>query len=305
METRDLTRERQTGMGNLEKVRRSLRQEDENLEEKLVEYRRNLDTVFPTTLDTRKPAAKYLQMSLQLLEEQPCYRKWWQNDKGCLLLISGITVPEGQKQACGYSWLSPAASDLTERIRRDEGLVAFFNCHPTFELQPDEEPLVTEVVASLLFQILKSQPQILREDYERRSGNLQIEAWSRPKVKDTLEVMLGSAIDILQGISDKCWTYFIIDRADRCKIRLLRLLEWLHKVVSHPGCRVKVFVVWDSNHSNMDPQDWESFEETANGRIYSKLRWYQDRRQPFDKSPLRTPLIRFESNESQHSRSFE
>jgi hypothetical protein len=281
-------------MDKLEKVRQSLDQVDKDLHIELMEQHRNLDTVFPTTLDTGKPSAKYLQMTLPLLEEQPCYRQWWESNNSCLLLLSGTTVREGQKRACGYSWLSPAASDLAERLRRNEELVAFFNCHRTYEVQSDEEPQVTHVMAALLYQILKSQAQILRENFEHRLQNLQVSAWPKQKPKDTLEVMLAPVIDTLRSITHKGWTYLIIDRADRCKngdkIRLVLLLEWLHKVVKHEGCRVKVFVVWDSKRSDMDDQDWEDFEQSAAGRVYSKLGWYQDRKQLFDKSPLRTPL---------------
>lgn len=51
-----------------------------------------------------------------------------------------------------------------------------------------------------------------------------------------------------------------------------------------------MFVVWDSKRSDMDDQDWENFEKVAAGRVYSKLEWYQERRKPFDKSPLRDAL---------------
>ena len=301
MEARDLTRGRQSELDNLEKARRSLGQADKDLDEILIQQRRNFDTVFPTSLDTRKSSAKYLQMSLPLLQEQSCYRNWWQSNKGSLLLISGITVREGLKEPCGYSWLSPAASDLAVLLRSNKELVAFANCHPTFEVQPDKKPTVTDVVACLLFQILKLQPQILSTERERRFGNLQREAWSRPKPKDTLTAMLNPVLDVLQSISDQRWTYLIIDRADRCsKIKLQWLLEWLHKIVSNEGCRVKVLVVWDSKHSDMDEQDWQEFEETAKGHVFSKLGWYQERRAYNDKSPLRTPLVRLENNYRPH-----
>lgn len=254
-----------------------------------MQYRRNLDFVFPTRLDTGKPSAKYLQISLLLLGEQPCYLEWWKSETSCLLLISGTTVPEGQKHACGYSWLSPAACDLAEGFQRNQELVAFFNCHPTFEMQSHEAPKVTDVVAGLLFQILKSQPHILRHDFERRSQKMQIQAWSTLRDKDALAAMLDPAIDILQSIRNGNWTYLIIDRADRCTEKLMLLLQWLHKLVSAQGCRVKVLVIWDSKRSNIDDQDWENFEELAAGRVFSKLGWYQERRQHFDKSSLREP----------------
>ena len=287
LEGRDVAREVRADQEQLDAIHEALGRPDEKVNSNLTKVRHSLDESFPTASSTHKVASRYLQVSEDLLQSETEYRRWLDGDEGALLLLSGMTAREGQKILSGYSWLSPAAADMAERMRgQGDVIVAFYSCHPEWHVQPGNEPSMQEVVAGLIYQLVKQCPAIMKVNSQWRASALEIASWSRSKDKETMAAIFDATIDTLVTASAKKRVYLIVDRPDKCKAKLVLLLRWLRKVVHHPGCRVKVLVVWDTAKSSLAEEDWEDFMSERSERVYYKLGWDQVK-PPFEKSALR------------------
>ena len=290
METRDLQKHKREELGNLETVRVSLGLPDEEVNSNLKECLRSQNIVFPSTKHLGKPSARYMQMSMSLLEKQDSYQAWLQSSHGCLLVLGGTTKPEGQMQQSGYSWLSPAATDTAATFQKSaERIVAFFSCHPKSWLSVGEESSSRALVAGLIFQVLSSEPAVLKDDFQRQLASLDVETWSGKREKDILNVIMRSVVGLFRKVSKRRWIYLIVDRAERCRSGLRLLLNWFRELAMDPECRVKVLIVFDTIKSDMAEQDWEDLLEDSQGYVYTRTGWNQDKL-GFEKSPLREPV---------------
>lgn len=290
METRDLQKQQQDQLDALESVRASLDRPDEKLNSNLEECLRNQENAFPNSNHHSKSSAKYLQMSLTLLEMQDSYRAWIRSSDGCLLALGGRTKPEGQLHKSGYSWLSPAAIDVALSLQKKGEAVGFFSCHPKSWLSDEEMPMIQDLVAGLLFQILRSETSILTDDFQRQRADLDIGTWVKRRDKETLDAIRRSVVGLFRKASKNRWVYLVIDRAERCKVGLKLLLEWLRELVTDSECKIKVLAVHDAVKSDMSEQDWEHFSEDSKGYFYSKIGWNQEK-MTIERFPLREPPV--------------
>lgn len=290
MEARDLQRSRQEESDAIEAVRLALGQPDQKLGSNinLKECLRSQSMAFPSTNHHAKSSAKYSQMSLTFLEKQESYRHWASNSHGCLLVLGGRTKPEGQLQRSGYSWLSPAATDTCVRLQRKNERIGFFSCHPQSWLVDEEVPTMPDLVAGLLFQILKYEPAILKDGSQRQRANLDVKTWSGKKDKEILDNVKRSVVDWFRKVSKSQWVYLIVDRAERCRGRLKLLLRFFRDLVMDPECKIKALLVYDAVESDMLELDWEHFLEDSQGFVYHKIEWNQEK-MGTEKSPLREP----------------
>jgi hypothetical protein len=205
-------------------------------------------------------------------------------------VLGGRTKPEGQMQQSGYSWLSPAATNTAVNLQKSEKrIVAFFSCYPKSWLSVEEEPPVCELVAGLLFQVLSSEPAILKDDFQRQLLSLNIETWVGKRDKETLDIIMRSVVGLFRKASERRWIYLIVDRAERCKSGLKLLLSWFRELVMDSGCRIKVLIVFDTTKSDMSEQDWQDLLEDSESHVYCRTGWNQDKL-GFENFALREPV---------------
>ncbi len=271
----------------LELVRVALGRPDENVNSSLQECVKKYRLVFPTNDQSNKRAARYMQMSTKLLEHQKSFRSWTEARDRSLLILGGQTKPEGLIQPSGYSWLSPAATLTTQRLQGDaDNIVGFFSCHPDPWLKEEEKVSLSDLVAGLLFQVLKAEHLVLMDNLQEQLGNLSIESWQREAGRKGVRCMMESVTQLLQEISVRRRIFFVVDRAECCTSGLRRLIEWFLELVVDGDCRLKVLVVYDTLGSDMTDSDWEGLLEDSEGEIFVKNGWDQDKPE-FQEIPLR------------------
>jgi hypothetical protein len=170
-------------------------------------------TVFPEVgkFAPRVPYTAYQQMShveLTMLEE---YQNWRASDHSSMLFISGGTSHLGKKLSIPLCWLSPAAIYITEELQEQDKKVAFFSCQPSIQTT---STLAKHVVGSLILQVLRWRPQILRgrNDEFRRLVNGSSKA---PEVLNRLIKLLREVISEI----DEDTVYIVLDRPDSCVIQ--------------------------------------------------------------------------------------
>jgi hypothetical protein len=206
------------------------------------------------------PATGYTQMNRNLLQKTEIYRSWISSTESCILLLSGITAIEGRHyRGWSHCWLSPAAIYIAEDLARENLHVAFFSCHP--DLESRSIPM-KRVISSIILQILKRTPHILREkavqfhsallsDPFRNSYNMKTQARAMTK-------LLG---EVLAAVKDLGTTFIVLDRLDQCEGKFNVVMDELLKLVGDPACNVKLAIIAETStgggewHPEFLPED--------------------------------------------------
>jgi len=192
------------------------------------------------------PSSGYRQMSRELLHSQcPEYREWMDARNPSLLYICGSTDWHGRRfPGSLHSWLSPIAIYTTEGLDDRLERVAFFSCLPNLESQ---RICPTVVVSSLIMQVIRWQPEILRDhDAEFRGNLIQVDGtWSLKSLVALLENLLARMETRIDGVG-----YIVIDRVDRCcGDDVSNFMELLARLVTRVGrqenirFRIKILVI--------------------------------------------------------------
>ncbi|KAI9781850.1 MAG: hypothetical protein M1839_005642 [Geoglossum umbratile] len=184
--------------------------------------------------------SKRKEMRLATLGKEDEYARWLNCSHSCVLALSGQNHRSVASRNSLF-WLSRAVTDMIEQLQERGQLVAYHLCQV-------RDGSAEDVLLSIIHQILKTKPSILRDtsQFDRLRGLTKRQAWRN---KD-----IGAFSDILDGIisllskqtPDSGPIYIIIDRLDRCssgQISRVQLVRALVRLATETVGLVKIMVV--------------------------------------------------------------
>jgi hypothetical protein len=175
-------------------------------------------------------------------------------------------------------WLSPTALALVEKLRGSDGAnapcVAYYCCQSENWTNDNNPPTFLEALSSIISQILKHNPRILRTQYKEFKEEAKSEQWKHRKhgIPARFRV-LKKALNLLDRLET---VYVVLDRADRCEGDRALFLEGLRKLVGEDGVVVKVFVVMDSTGWPEDDHIQELKKNLDRKRFIRRSGWVQE-----------------------------
>jgi hypothetical protein len=234
--------------------------------------------VFPnmTSYSPHIRATAYGQMNRGLLQSCQSYQSWIASTESCLLFLSGGTALEGRRLNLTHSWLSPAATYIAEDLGREKRSFVFFSCHP--ELDSKLVP-TKQVISSIILQILKWRPRILREKAVQYQHAVLSEAW---RDASNEKIMVSSMIellnDLLAAVKELGTTFIVIDRLDQCESELRVVMDELVRLVGDAACNVKLAVIAETSYGRgyWHPEYLRE-DEYALKRVFCHKDWNQGR----------------------------
>jgi hypothetical protein len=235
--------------------------------------------VFPntTSYSPHIPATAYGQMNRGLLQSCPSYQSWIASTESCLLFLSGGTALEGRRlKGLTHCWLSPAAIYIAEDLGREERNFAFYSCHP--ELDSKSVP-TKQIISSIIMQILKWKPHILRKKAVQFHSAVLSNAW---RDASNEKIMVSSMIrllnDLLAAVKDLGTTFIVIDRLDQCESQLRVVMDALVRLVGDVACNVKLAVIAETSYGRGDwHPEYLLEDEYAFERVFRRNEWNQGR----------------------------
>ena len=262
----------------LENLRNLLDCPEERLNTNLKACLEHQSFVFPSNEQSSKSCSKYMQMSLELLQNEDQYQKWFENSQGCLLILGGKSKRGGQLQTSGISWLSPAATLAAKTLQGDADMnVAFFSLHPEWWIC-DEESSLANVIAGLLFHVLQSESMIVHEYIPQNCKHLNIRDWVCKDGKATADTIPKIVTELFKKCGLRRQLCLVVDRAEMCTGGLMPLLSWFRELVIDTNCRFKVLIVFETAFTAVSEREWDDFlAEGPQGVVYEQREWYQEK----------------------------
>jgi hypothetical protein len=208
---------------------------------------------------------------MDMLEEEGCYKHWTKYDKSCLLMMSGKN--HSILDDTTLCWLSPIAISIVEKLRGSgEAKVAYYCCQ-TARRQVGDPPTFQETLSSIIAQVLRWNPRILRTKYEEFTRCVNNAQWKHQHRGIEARFTL---LKILLDLSGPGTVYIVLDRVDRCSGARPLFLEGLASLVKEDGCIVKILVVIDSGRWQKRDMDIENLEKGLGRRFVKRLEWDQN-----------------------------
>jgi hypothetical protein len=216
-------------------------------------------------------------MNRGLLKNSPSYQSWISSTESSLLFLSGGTAHEGRRlKGLTHCWLSPAAIYIAEDLSREEKTVVFYSCHP--ELDSKSVP-TKQIISSIILQILKWKPHILREKAVQFHSVVLSDAW-RDAINEKIMVrsMIGLLNDLLAAVKDLGTTFIVIDRLDQCESPLRIVMDELLRLVGDEACNVKLAIIAETSYKRGDwHPEYLQEDEFALNRVFKHKDWNQGR----------------------------
>ncbi|KAI9858315.1 MAG: hypothetical protein M1813_007590 [Trichoglossum hirsutum] len=244
-----------------------------SLETELDPCHKSLSEAFPNAgTSPRKAAARYEQMTPDLLNEQKAYLDWQRSASSCLLLLSGTTEPDGRlTRGATYSWLSPAAIYIAKQVQNEKGLLVYYCCHPEVRSKIHH---VADVMSSLVFQILRWKPEVLQQNHQRFRSTVR--QWQRPGLeptdRDAIRAMVQLLREVLTEVKTEGVVHIVIDRVEQCNCKIHHLMDELAKLVGEESCSVKIAAIIEG-----DEWDTSNLEEKPLAHVMKRVGWRQER----------------------------
>lgn len=176
-------------------------------------------------------------MSPELLDTSKTYKKWQSTENSCILVLRGSTAKEGRSTSYGYtnSWLSPAAVHVAQEATKAGQKIAYYSCHPN--IRAGGPPCRGKnLLSSIIYQILKDNPTILRSKNQSFRSMVSSEDWQDSKNDQAaVKVMFGLLREILSAMKDlsdqKSTMVIVLDRIELCDWKLRFLMNALVELV--------------------------------------------------------------------------
>lgn len=217
----------------------------------------------------------FLKLTSDLVKKSEAYRGWISSTESSLLFLSGATAYEGRRYTgWPHSWLSPAAIYITEDLAREDIHAVFFSCTPGHEsrIVPPKQ-----LVSSIILQVLKKKPQILREKaVQFHNAALSDAIQNSSNTKAQTREMIRLLRDVLAQVKDVGTTFIILDRLDLCEGKISVLMDEFAKLVGDLECNVKIAAIAETStgrgqwHLDQLPDD-----EYKADRVLSCQNWNQ------------------------------
>ncbi|CZR59497.1 uncharacterized protein PAC_09389 [Phialocephala subalpina] len=196
--------------------------------------------------------------SEELLSSSKEVKSWSESNISQLLIVAGRNEPSTLERD-DLSWLSPAAMGIVQQLRDNGETVVYYLCQESS--WQSKELLPQEILASILYQILQKEPQVLQDDsYAFLSAQFE--------EKDIrmldLDVLVDAMVQVLRLPRHSKRIYIVLDRIDRCKEESVRkvgfLMSLLKLVARTKGFYVKVLVIINKLYWQTLDKDWKALE---------------------------------------------
>ncbi|KAI9761888.1 MAG: hypothetical protein M1840_001541 [Geoglossum simile] len=237
-----------------------------------------------TNSSPRKTANRYEQITLELLNEQEAYLDWQRSTSSCLLLLSGITAVGGRLiHSATYSWLSPAAIHIAKQVQNEKGLLVYYCCHPEIRAELHR---ISDIISSLVLQILRWKPEVLRQNHQRFRSAVQ--QWQRPGLKPpdraAVQAMVQLLREVLVEFKAEGVVHIVLDRVEQCDCKTHHLMDELAKLAGEQSCSVKIVAI-------IDGEEWDTsnLEESLLIHVMKRVGWRQERISPTERRKRNAP----------------
>jgi hypothetical protein len=214
----------------------------------------------------------YQHMTRELLESISAYKSWSSKDDSSVLLLAGETNTNARAgRGYTHSWLSPATLFAVDILREKGARVVYYCCHPGVRTDDNDLDihLAKDMLIKLAFQLLESQPKVLRRKMAqlqsivaksawsildtKKNGNQKYESYElRERQRAALSSWFSLLREILEALREEGCTYLIIDRLDFVEVRVSYFMDELVALVKNEGCLVKVMAVVDMVRGEWD-----------------------------------------------------
>lgn len=230
------------------------------------------------------------QMTTDLLQMEAQYRQWENCEHSCLLVLSG-------RNWSGYSsttlsWLSLAAVLVTEQLHTANRTGASYYCQVDFTISDEKRPSISQVMASIIYQLLVIRPDILRTESQRFEKATQSKDWLDEDENTALEVMNSYLMEVLDSFPPDRSVTLVLDRVDKCcfgmselSSRVLRMQ--LLQLVNKAHVTLKILVVTSANSSwNITGLLRSQLKRKGGDSYVEKLDWHQESNRARALAPL-------------------
>jgi hypothetical protein len=179
-------------------------------------------------------------------------------------------------QGLTHCWLSPAAIYITEDLVKDESKFVFYSCHPELE---SKILSAKQILSSIILQILKWKPHILRDKGVQYHTAVLSEAWQDAgKEKVMVNSMIKLLRDLLAEVRNLGTAFIIIDRLDQCESELRIVMDELAGLVSDSACNVKIAVIAETSYGRGEwRHEFLKEDDYALDRVFVHKGWNQER----------------------------
>lgn len=251
-------------MQNLQIIKQDLDIPDDCAHTDLEQYKKTLTTYFHEG---------WPLMTADRLGKDEVYQNWRQCSTSSCLLLHGLTQTNSTRKSL-HSWLSLAAMEVTEELRKQKKHVANYFCHhegitPWIHIRA--------LMWSLVFQILRSKPDILLKDLTEIRH--RITTCNKEDDDKALEDMFKTMDRVLQSFGGKQDVlYLIIDRLDNSEPQHLHegLLNKFFNLVREAPCTIKVMVVVESTEWKVKVSTCEDIQNNSDNYLACRLEWDQE-----------------------------
>jgi len=197
-------------------------------------------------LQARLTNKKLPIFSIADLAHDKVYQKWRQSKQSHTIILRGGT----RQTRSPLSWLSPAAVELVQKLRVEEGENAAIAYHFCKREDMAEDDHMHTVVARITYQLLEQRASILhsRQTYEGCLGKLKSNKWRDKEMTTACDLF----VDTLNHFE---LVYLILDRPEECRAGESGLAKLL-QAAQRTKCVQKVFIVVDKDRTKEGVDDW-------------------------------------------------
>ena len=243
----------------------------------IVQLRKNLNRAFSNTLSTWKIGYHYFRMTPSRLSAEKSYRDWWSCDHSALIVLAGRTQEDSRSGPNGISWLSASTLFVYDDVRAARKCALYWTFYPEL-WRRDDDCHVHEAFVSLLHQILRWNPSILREQYTLFKQLMNQEEWKQHDPVQALDKIFKALTEALARVGHEEMVYIILDRCDQCFLKESFSLRRFVNLVQNLAFKVKIMIIYDATFCvDLTPTRFQEFIGEAPGRVFGKLDFDQER----------------------------
>jgi len=215
---------------------------------------------------------QHQHMTRELLESISAYKSWSSTDDSSVLVLAGETNTNARAgRGYTHSWLSPATLFAVDTLREKGAIVVYYCCHPGVRTDDNDLDidLAKDMLTKLAYQLLESQPKVLRRKMAQLQSIVSKPIWSildtkknenykcesyelRERQRAALSSWFSLLREILKELREEGFTYLVIDRLDLVEVRVSYFMDELVALVRNEGCAVKVMAVVDTVRGEWD-----------------------------------------------------
>ncbi|KAL9631610.1 MAG: hypothetical protein Q9164_005790 [Protoblastenia rupestris] len=243
--------------------------------------RENLAKVFPGAFgefeDSQNWCGRFVQMSPDVLESSTEFQSWKACSDPSLLVLAGVTAPEGRAYESTWSWLSPAALHIAQTQSTKTRKIAFFSCHPNVN---PEKVSVGLVLSSLLYQVIAWKPEILRHRIGEFDSVVRSDRWNAKDARERSDYQIGILKKLISELLIDEEIVFVLDRIDLYQDHpKSRFLQSIQNLVGSSSSRLKVLIIMEKLWDDIDRGVCRDLVSSGGKcRTFSRLNWDQGRK---------------------------